>query len=57
MQGWGDPAGQCMRGWEGTDSRMKRGTRHPIITRGALEKVRAGGFVVLVQRGERAVAC
>lgn len=41
----------------GMDSRMKRGTRHPIITRGALEKVRAGRFVVLVQKGEGAVAC
>lgn len=57
MQGWGEPVAQCMRGWEGMDSRIKRGTRHPIITRGALEKVRAGRFVVLVQRDERTVAC
>lgn len=44
------------RKWEGMGSRTKRGTHHPIIIRVALEKVRTGQFVVLVQRDEGAVA-
>lgn len=56
MQGWGEPAGQHLRRWERMGSSTKRGTRQPIITRRALEKVRTNWFVVLVWWDKGAVA-